>query len=191
MFVAVIALPSFLLAMVAVKELGFHLGWFPLGNMASGGRQGLDFVLDVMYHFALPVMVLSLIVAASKFLVVRGSVTEVLHEDFIFVARSRGYHEGHIALHHVMRTVLPQFISMLALSLGFAVEGALLIEIVFSLNGMGTLLYDAVLARDYPVMQGCFVTLALFVLLANFIADILYGLADPRIRDAAEKEATV
>jgi len=187
--ITIMAAPGFLVSMLAIKVFAFYLDWFPLGNMTSGGKEGLELVLDVMYHYALPVTILSCMVMASKFLVVRGSVTQILHEDFIFVARSRGYRERRIASHHVMRNVLPQFISMLALSLGFAVEGALIIEIVFSFNGMGTLLYDAVLSRDYPVMQGCFLTLAVFVLLANFLADLLYGWADPRIRDAAEKEA--
>ena len=79
---------------------------------------------------------------------------------------------------------MPQFISVMALNVGFMVSGALLIEIVFSLDGMGSLIYDAVMARDYPVMQGCFVVLTLFVVAANFLADLLYGIADPRIGDA-------
>jgi peptide/nickel transport system permease protein len=74
---------------------------------------------------------------------------------------------------------------MVALSFGFMVSGALIVEIVFSLNGMGTLIYDAVVARDYPVMQGCFLVLTVFVLAANLAADMLYGIVDPRIGRAS------
>lgn len=113
--------------------------------------------------------------------VVRNSVTQILDEQFIVAARAKGLKETRILTRHVIRNVLPPFISMVAISLGFMVSGALIVEIVFSLNGMGTLIYDAVVARDYPVMQGCFLVLTVCVLAANFAADMLYAIADPRI----------
>ncbi len=176
--------PSFLLAMVIVSVFSFHLGWFPLGNLSSGGMRGVSGLLDTMWHLMLPVSVLSIMEAASMFLVVRNSVTQVMGEYFVFVAKAKGLSERVIKLRHVVRNILPQFISIMALNFGFIVSGALIIEIIFSLNGMGTLIYDAVMARDYPVLQGCFVVLALCVLAANFLADLLYGIADPRIADA-------
>jgi peptide/nickel transport system permease protein len=182
-FLLVFALPSFFLGMVAISVFSFHLGWFPIGNMASGGKQGLDYAADVAYHLFLPVMVLALASSAAKFLVVRGSVTQISHENFITAARARGLEEGRITYHHVLRNVLPPFLAMLALSIGYMVEGAIIIEIVFSLNGMGTLIYEAVLARDYPLMEGCFLVLAISVLLANLAVDILYVMVDPRTRD--------
>lgn len=173
--------PPFLLAMLLLSIFAFHLGLFPLGNLTSGGRDGLDYVLDVAWHLFLPVAALSLLGASYKFLVVRNSVTQIFDEQFIVAARAKGLAERCILLHHVIRNVLPPFISMVALSFGFMVSGALIIEIVFSLNGMGTLIYDAVVARDYPVMQGSFLVLTMFVLAANFAADMLYAVADPRI----------
>jgi peptide/nickel transport system permease protein len=173
--------PPFLLAMLLLSIFAFHLGLFPLGNLTSGGIGGLDYVLDVAWHLFLPVASLSLLGASYKFLVVRNSVTQIFDEQFIVAARAKGLTERCILLRHVIRNVLPPFISMVALSFGFMVSGALIVEIVFSLNGMGTLIYDAVVARDYPVMQGSFLVLTMFVLAANFAADMLYAVADPRI----------
>lgn len=176
--------PHFLVAILAVSAFSFHLGLFPLGNMASGTTTGPAFMLDMAYHLFLPVMVLSVFGGSYKFLVIRNSVTQVMGEHFIFMARAKGLPGKAIALRHALANVLPQFISIVALNFGFMVSGALLVEIVFSLNGMGTLIYDAVISRDYPVLQGSFVVLTLFVLAANFLADVLYGLADPRVGDA-------
>jgi peptide/nickel transport system permease protein len=80
---------------------------------------------------------------------------------------------------------------MVALNIGFLVEGAVVIEVIFSLNGMGTLLYNAVLTRDYPVIQGCFLILTFTVLISNLIADVMYGLVDPRIDDLKKGETTI
>jgi peptide/nickel transport system permease protein len=178
--------PSFLFAMIIVSIFSFRLGWFPLGNISSGNTEGLAFLLDVGWHMFLPVAILSIFEAAYIFLVVRNSITQIMGEYFIFVARSKGLPDRAIELRHALRNVLPQFISIMALNFGFMVSGALIIEIVFSLNGMGTLIYDAVLSRDYPVLQGAFVFLTIFVLAANFLADVLYGIADPRIGDSGD-----
>jgi peptide/nickel transport system permease protein len=177
--------PSFLLAMGFVSIFAFHLGWFPLGNLTSGGKLGVEYAIDVAWHLFLPILTLSLLGASYKFLVVRNSVTQIFEEQFVVAARAKGLAERVILLKHVIRNVLPPFISMVALSFGFMVSGALIVEIVFSLNGMGTLIYDAVVARDYPVMQGCFLVLTIFVLAANLAADMLYGIVDPRIGRAS------
>lgn len=178
--------PPFLLAMLLLSVFAFHLGLFPLGNLTSGGREGLDYARDVVWHLFLPAASLSLLGASYKFLVVRNSVMQIFDEQFVVAARAKGLTECGILLRHVIRNVLPPFISMVALSFGFMVSGALIVEIVFSLNGMGTLIYDAVVARDYPVMQGCFLVLTVFVMAANFAADMLYAIADPRIGGQAE-----
>jgi len=177
--------PPFLLAMSFVSIFAFHLGWFPLGNLTSGGKSGIEYAIDVTWHLFLPILILSLLGASYKFLVVRNSVTQIFEEQFVVAARAKGLAERGILLKHVIRNVLPPFISMVALSFGFMVSGALIVEIVFSLNGMGTLIYDAVVSRDYPVMQGCFLVLTVFVLAANLAADMLYGIVDPRIGRAS------
>ncbi|MFP4545281.1 MAG: ABC transporter permease [Methanomassiliicoccales archaeon] len=176
------SVPTFLLGMVALAVFSAWLGWFPMGQLSSGGKEGLDAFLDSVHHLFLPVMVLAVSGTCSKFLVLRNAIHQIRDEYFIFVADAKGLPDRIIAFRHVLRNVLPQFISMVALSFGFMLSGALLIEIVFSLRGMGTLTYDAVIARDYPVLQGVFLVLTVTVLLANLIAEILYGVADPRIR---------
>lgn len=176
--------PSFLFAMIIVTIFSFHLGWFPLGNISSGRTQGFAYLLDIGWHLFLPVAILAVFEAAYIFLIVRNSITQIMGEYFIFVAKAKGLSARVIELRHVMRNVLPQFISIMALNFGFMVSGALIIEIVFSLNGMGTLIYDAVMSRDYPVLQGAFVFLTIFVLAANFLADVLYGITDPRVGDS-------
>lgn len=176
--------PGFLVAMVFVRFFSFQLGWFPLGHLRSGEFQGWADLVDVAYHLFLPVLVLSLLVGSSNFLVLRNSVTQINDDYFIFVARSKGLRERAVAIRHVMRNVLPIFLSMLALNLGFIISGALLIEIVFSIQGMGSLLYDAVRMQDYPVMQAVFIILTFMVLTLNLVAEFLYGLVDPRIGDA-------
>lgn len=176
--------PGFLVAMVFVRFFSFQLGWFPLGHLRSGEFQGIEDALDVAYHLFLPILVLTLLVGSSNFLVMRNSVTQINDDYFIFVARSKGLRERTVASRHVMRNVLPTFLSLLALNIGFMVSGALLIEIVFSIQGMGSLLYDAVRLQDYPVLQAVFIILTFVVLLVNLLAEVLYGLADPRIGDA-------
>lgn len=183
--------PGFLVAMIFVRFFSFQLGWFPLGHLRSGEFQGLDDAFDIAYHLFLPVLVLTLLVGSSNFLILRNSVTQINDDYFIFVARSKGLRERSIAIRHVMRNVLPVFLSLLALNIGFMVSGALLIEIVFSIQGMGSLLYDAVRLQDYPVLQAVFIILTFVVLFLNLLAEILYGWADPRIGDAQGRgEAT-
>lgn len=179
-------LPSFLVAMMAVTIFSYHLDWFPLGHLTSGTTSGILYVFDVIWHLFLPVVALALMEFSYKFTVIKNSVTQIMDENFILVARAKGLSDHEIVSKHVMRNVYPQFISMIALDLGFVITGDLVIEIVFSINGMGTLLYNSILARDYPVIQGVFIVLTIVVLTANFIADILYGVLDPRIGDAKD-----
>lgn len=179
--------PGFLVAMIFVRIFSFQLGWFPLGHVRSGEYSGLTDILDIAYHLLLPVAVLSLLVGSSKFLVLRNSVTQINEDYFILVARSKGLKEGRIAWMHVARNIMPVFLSMLAMNLGFIVSGALLIEIVFSIQGMGTLLYDAIRMQDYPVIQAVFIILTFMVLATNLLAEILYGIADPRVGDSSER----
>ncbi|OPY50294.1 MAG: dipeptide transporter permease DppB [Methanosaeta sp. PtaU1.Bin060] len=182
--------PSFLMAMTVITVFSFHLGWFPLGHATSGTQTGIFYLLDVAWHLFLPIMILSISGAVYKFLIIRNSIVEVMDEYFIFVARAKGLSDSRVAFVHVMRNILPQFISILALNFGFMVSGALIIETVFSLNGMGTMIYEAVSSRDYPVLQGAFLVLTISVLVANFLAEILYGIADPRIGDTEHSGKT-
>lgn len=179
-------IPAFLLAMILVSLFSFHLGWFPLGSLSSGEKEGLWSWVDTTWHLCLPVGILAGLEAAQGFIIMRGAAIRVAEEYHVLVARAKGLSTRVIVLRHVMRSVMPPFISLMALNFGFMVGGAVVLEIVFSLNGMGTLIYDAVKSRDYPVMQGAFLVLTLGMLGANFLADLLYGVADPRIADSGK-----
>lgn len=104
-----------------------------------------------------------------------------MREFVVAFCRSKGMREWRVLFQHVLRNALPPLITVVALEFGFMVSGALLVEIVFSWQGMGTLIYDAVVLRDYPLLQGCLLILTACVLAANFLADVLYTLVDPRV----------
>jgi len=191
MAIMVHTVPGFLIAMLFVRFFSFQLDWFPLGHLSSGSESGFEYYEDIAYHLFLPITVLSLLVGSSKFLVLRNSVTQIGDDYFIFVARSKGLKESKIARKHVMRNIMPTFLSILAMNLGFIVSGALLIEIVFSIQGMGTLMYDAIMMQDYPVIQAVFIIMTLMVLSMNLLAELLYGLTDPRVGDSIDRGVNV
>lgn len=183
-FLLVYALPSFLLAMVSLDVLGFRLGWFPLSGMSSCNVEGSFFsiIMDIAHHMVLPIAILSLSSAAAKYMVMRNSTAEVMNQDYILYARAKGVSSSRILFAHVFRNACLPLLTLIALHLGFIVSGSLLIEIVFSINGMGSLIHEAALNRDYPVLQGCFLILTGVVLGLNVLVDILYSIIDPRIK---------
>lgn len=182
LFLFLYSMPHYWLAMLFVLIFAFYLGLFPLSGITQGGLMGATKILDVMWHMALPVAVLTLFGTAYNYLVMRNSVVQVSSEGFILTARAKGLQERDILFRHVLRNAMLPVITVLALDFGFMVSGTLLVEIVFSWGGMGTLIYDAVLARDYPLLHGCFLIITICVLVANFLADIAYAVLDPRIR---------
>lgn len=177
----VYAMPQFLLAMLFLAFFGFKLGVFPLGGLHSGAADTfLEELLDILRHLALPVAVLALSYTPAKFLIVRNSVAAARNQGYVLYARARGMGQGKILFVHVLKNACLPFVAMTALNFGFIVSGALLVEIVFSINGMGSLIYEAAAYRDYPVLQGCFLVLTVFVVAANALADVIISILDPR-----------
>lgn len=177
------AVPQFLLAMIFLDIFGFRLGLFPLGGLQSGGGEGdLALLGDTLRHLALPVTVLTLSAAPAKFLLLRNSVSAARQEGYVVYARAKGIGQGRIVFTHILKNACLPLLTMIALNFGFIVSGALLVEIVFSINGMGSLIYEAATYRDYPVLQGCFLVLTFFVVGANALVDMLYSVIDPRVR---------
>jgi peptide/nickel transport system permease protein len=183
-FLIVYAIPVFLLAMIGLDLLGFRLDLVPLGGLKSTDCIGsmLTCPGDVTRHLLLPVAILSFSSAAVKFMVTRNSVVEEKAKDYVLYARARGLDRRSIWWVHILKNASLPLLSLIALHLAFMVSGALLIEIVFSINGMGVLIHEAALNRDYPVLQGCFLVLTFVVLILNTLVDILYGVLDPRVR---------
>lgn len=174
--------PQYWLAMLAVTLFGLHLGLFPICGIPPKGEPLLPYSLALLHHAVLPVLVLSIAKGSYDFLIVRNSVVSVMGEDYVLVAMAKGLSQSVVLFKHVLRNALAPVITVTALQFGHLLSGALMVEIVFSWPGMGTLLYEAVRSRDYPVMQAIFLVVALCVLATNFLADLAYPWLDPRLR---------
>jgi peptide/nickel transport system permease protein len=173
--------PGYWLAMIMVLIFAFYLDILPLYGMLSSESSGWAKISDLLIHMILPVTVLSLYKASQSYLIMRSSVIQVSGDGYILTARAKGLHEVTILFRHVLKNAILPLITVLALDFGFMISGALLVEIVFSWNGMGTLIYDAIITRDYPLLDGCLLVISIFVLLANFLSDIIYVVFDPRL----------
>jgi peptide/nickel transport system permease protein len=179
------AVPYFWLALILLYVLGFTLKLFPL----SGGYDlsldpGFtpDFLFNAAYHAVLPAFTIVASSIAGWMLGMRNAMLNTLAEDYVLMAEAKGLSDRRVMLMYAARNAILPNVTGFAIALGFVVSGALLTEIVFSYPGIGYYLLQAVLASDYPLMQGIFLVIAFAVLGSNFLADILYVLLDPRIR---------
>lgn len=186
LMIALDSLPSFWLGMLFVSLFAVQLGALPSSGAitAASSLEGVDLIVDIAEHAVLPVVTLSLLSVPGVYLTMRYSMLSVLGEDFIRTARSKGVSESAVLFRHVVRNALAPVVTVLALRLGFAFGGTVVIETVFSYPGLGRLIFEAVSGRDYPVMQATFLVFTVAVLLSNILADFLYPLLDPRARTA-------
>jgi len=157
---------------------------FPLAGTISRPppRDQLGYVLDVLWHLALPLTTLVVINFGGYVLIIRNLMIDALSQDYITIAKAKGLDERTILYKHGLRSILPPVVTIVGLSLAGVVGGAVITETIFTWFGVGRYLYDAVLGYDYPVMQGTFFFLAVITILANYIVDLIYGLLDPRIK---------
>jgi len=179
------AIPPFWLALIVVYIFGFTLRWFPFANGYDiYGEIGWnwDFLSSVINHGFLPALTLVLSSLAGWMLVMRNSMVGVLSDDYVLMARAKGLTHRRILFTYAAHNAILPNIANFALALGFVVSGQVLTEIVFSYPGIGDTLYLAVTQRDYPMIQAAFLLIALGVLGANFLADLLYAVLDPRVR---------
>lgn len=177
LFLSVYSMPPFFLSLLLLYVFAFRLGWFPLKGVYASGEW-----TDILRHFFLPVMSLTLYLAARYYLIMRGSVIQERDKAYVLYARAKGLFGRRILFRHVFKNASLPIVTLIALDFGFIFSGALFVEIVFSMNGLGTLIYDALLARDYPVLQGIFLIITVMVVVANAAADAVYPLIDPRVR---------
>jgi peptide/nickel transport system permease protein len=179
------SMPYFWLGMILLVFFAATLHWFPTSGMITAAARfdnPVDHVIDVARHLVLPVTTVALGLIGQYALVMRSAIVEVLAEDYVQTARAKGLRDGHILRHHVLPNAMLPTVSLVAINLGYIVAGAITVEQVFSWPGLGTLTVDALRTRDYPMMQGVFLVLSISVVLANFVADIIYGFLDPRVR---------
>ncbi|MEG0778234.1 MAG: ABC transporter permease [Oscillospiraceae bacterium] len=181
------AVPGFLLGMVLLYVFSYKLKVFPLGglysNDISGG--GGKHLFDLIRHLILPVLSLALSSITSKYLIIRSSVAKERDSKYVVYAKARGIGNRSILFKHIFKNSCQPFISVLGMNIGFIFAGSLVIETVFSLNGMGSLMYNATVNRDFVVVQGAFLLLSIIVILSNLAADIISIIIDPRIRKGA------
>lgn len=178
--------PSFWLGMIFIATFAAGLGWFPIFGAQTIGipLSGVAWIADRLRHLALPLATLTLITIPGMFMIMRYAMLTVLGEQYITTARSKGVVERRVMYGHAMRNALLPVATVFMLNLGTIVSGATVIETVFSYPGVGRLLFEAVLARDYPVIQATFFIVTVSVIAMNIIADLLYPVIDPRLRHA-------
>lgn len=179
-----ISIPVFFFGLLLIKFLGYDLNIVPISGMKTLGVDytGIEKIIDIAKHMILPVFVLSITQTASLVRYTRSSMLDVLHQDYMRTARSKGLSRGKTIWTHGFRNSLISIITVLCMRVPDLLSGALIVETVFVWPGMGSLNYQAILNQDYPLIMGVTLIMALIVIVCNLAADILYALADPRIR---------
>jgi peptide/nickel transport system permease protein len=156
------------------------LGWFPLFGMQSLGKSGDP--LDIAWHLVLPVTSLAIQSIAGWARYVRTSMLESMHQDYVRTARAKGLASSRVIGKHALRNALMPVVTLIGLSLPSLVAGAVITESIFSYPGVGSLIISAVNANDYPVIYATAMLIGMTVIAGNLLADVLYGLVDPRIK---------
>jgi peptide/nickel transport system permease protein len=180
------AAPEFWVGMVLLAVFAFGLQWFPSGGASAPGAVFASpwaraMSADFARHLVLPAVTLAIYLQGLPVLLMRSNMLEVMGEEFITMARMKGLPERDIMLRHAARNALLPLVTAFALGFGASVGGNVVIETVFSWPGLGRMLVDAVGGSDYPLAQGAFLLIAAVLVFMNFVADLLYGLLDPRV----------
>ena len=162
--------------------LGLRLGLLPIGGAYEQGVYGMRWYLSVASHLVLPCVSLVLVSLGSYVLTLRATLIDTLGEDFCELARAKGLPNRVVVWKHALRNALLPTTTLLGLQLGFMVGGAVLTETIFAYPGVGRAIYEAVTRLDFPVLQGSFLLLAVTVVAANLVTDLVYGVLDPRVR---------
>jgi peptide/nickel transport system permease protein len=181
------SMPAMVLSLVALFFFGFELNWFPTGYAADPALDPAftwQYVSNVIRHGILPVLTLSIVLTGGFLVTMRNNMINLLGEDYIVMARAKGLSDSRVMFWYAARNALLPTVSSLAIAIGTVLGGSLVTEVVFNYPGLGNTLYQAILARDYPVIQGQLLIMTLAMLTANFIVDISYVLLDPRLRSA-------
>ncbi|MFP3190638.1 MAG: ABC transporter permease [Thermoproteota archaeon] len=177
------AMPSFWIGSLLLLFFAFGLKWAPPNAAAYfSGLSGIDYVLALLKALALPLFSLTLISVGGFYLIMRNSAIDVITEDYIFMAKAKGLSTRKILFKHIQRNSILPLLTVFAISLGFVLSGAIITETIFGWPGLGYWSFVAIDTLDFPFEQAFFFIVSVMVVVANFIADILYGVLDPRIR---------
>jgi peptide/nickel transport system permease protein len=182
------AMPEWWLGLILIAGLGVGF-WFVPGIFPTGGLHSPDVnpnslhgILDTTWHLTLPVVTLTLAYLADFSLIMRSSLLDELGEDYLQTARAKGLRDVQVRNQHAVRNALLPTTTVIALNIGFVVSGAITVETVFSIPGLGLLSTNAIQFPDFPVLQGTFLVASAGVIAANLVANLIYGLLDPRVR---------
>lgn len=179
-------IPTNCMAIIFLLVFAFRMGKFPISGITSGGLTGTAKALDILWHMTLPLAVLVLLRTSSYFMLMKSTVQTVRDEEYIAVARSKGFSQEQVLLRHVLKNALCPFLTSVCMQFGHILGGSMLVEVVFSWKGMGTLIYDAVNSKDFPMLQTCFLFIGICVVAFNLLADVLNLAIDPRTRGEAD-----
>ncbi len=178
------SMPSFWLGMLLISLVSVRMGLLPSfgAETPASGLEGFARAVDIGKHAILPVVTLTVLTIPAVYLTTRYTMLSVLGSDFIRTARAKGAGEPRVLFAHALRNSLAPVVTILALRLGFAFGGTVVIETVFSYPGLGRLMFEAVGGRDFPVMQAGFLLITIAVLFFNLVADFMYQFLDPRTK---------
>lgn len=177
------SIPPFWIAIILLAVFGVQLKWFPVYGAYSmwENYQGLDRFMDILHHLALPLFTMVVTSLMSFFTTSRYSTLQILQEDYVKMAKLRGISSKRVTFFYVFRNTLIPVFTLFMMDIGYLLSGSVLIETVFAYPGLGTLMQDAVMARDYPLMQYTFLLSATLTVVALILADLLYQRIDPRL----------
>jgi peptide/nickel transport system permease protein len=179
------SMPYFVIGMPLIVIFAAGLGWFPTSGMLQVGATYpslVDRLFDFGRHLVLPLTTVSLGLIGGYSIIMRSAIIETRAEDYVMTARAKGLTDAQVLRWHAFPNAMLPMVTVIAINLGYVVAGAITAEIVFNWPGLGTLTVDALSARDYPVLQGIFLLLSVTVVIANLVADLVYGYLDPRVR---------
>jgi len=185
--------PDFVIALLLLLVAGVQLELFKVGDVLGGISQDVEagfnvpYITSLVQHAGLPVLTYVWTTVGGWILTMKSSTISTLGEDYITVAKARGLPERRIVLAYVGRNAMLPLITRLAISIGFVVGGSVIIEFIFQYPGLGRLLYTAINGRDYTTMQGVFLVISAAVVVSNILADLVFGLLDPRVRVGGQK----
>ena len=178
------AIPTFWLGIILLAAGSTWFG-LPTGGIVSPANTGKPLytvIPDLARHMFLPTLTLTILYLGEYMLIMRSSILEVLSEDYILTAKAKGMSHWQIMRKHALKNAMLPIVTLIALNLGFTVSGVIYIETVFSYDGLGKLFQEALTKQDFPLLQGAFLLLAVAVIVANMLADILYTYLDPRVQ---------
>lgn len=176
-------IPTNCVAIIVLAIFAYRLRWFPISGMTSGGLAGWAKARDVLWHMALPLLVMVLSRSCGNFIHMKSYVTQIKSEEYILTAKAKGVKRSRILRRHVLKNCFLPYITVLCMQFGHIVSGSIMVEVVFTWVGMGDMMNSSISSSDFPMMQLCFLITAVCMVLSSIAADVLYVVFDPRIEE--------